>query len=280
MNEKLSGLHINANNKTPLYHQIFLILRSRILDGEYGPGDFLPGERELETIFKVSRITAIRALNELAIAGLVIRERGRGTRVQFVGSGIVSRGPTRPIDNGSVVLSGTPHEVFNWMHGGGKAAVQVFDFDYIKPSPAIAAAMALKDGDIVQYASRVWRFEGKPFNFVNTYVPEQIGRLWARADLEKMPLGQLLDQHGINIGKVRERITATLADATLSDRLEVDLGSPILKIDRTAYDLDECPVEHLIGFYPPERYEYGVTLPRQNASGRTRGRAADEDKSN
>lgn len=272
---RASGLQINGHNRAPLYHQIFLILRSRILDGEYGPGAYLPGERELETMFQVSRITAVRALNELAAAGLVVRERGRGTRVQFVGSGIVSRGPMATGTEASTnVLTGTPHDVFNWLHSGGKSKVTVFEFDYIEPPGSVAQALKLRKGDRVQYASRVWRFEKLPFNFVNTYVPEEIGRLFERKDLERTPLGALLDQHGVSVHLVQERVTATLADTLLSERLDVDIGSPVLKIVRTAFDPEGRPVEHLIGFYPPERYQYEVTLPRQNMSGRARGTGA------
>src|SRR5690606_7863405 len=66
---------------TPLYHQIFLILRSQILDGRLQPGGLVPGEEELGRQFSVSRITARRALAELAAEGLVTRGRGRGTHV-------------------------------------------------------------------------------------------------------------------------------------------------------------------------------------------------------
>lgn len=67
--------------QSPLYHQIFLILKHRILEGELAAGDGVPGEQELAQIHGVSRITAKRALDELAAAGLVVRERGRGTSV-------------------------------------------------------------------------------------------------------------------------------------------------------------------------------------------------------
>jgi len=267
---KAHGLQGNRN-RAPLYHQIFLILRSRILDGEYPPGAYLPGERELESMFDVSRITAVRALNELAIAGLVVRERGRGTRVQFVGSGIVSRGPTGdPGSRPPKVLSGTPHDVLNWLHNEGKAKVTVHEFAYTEPPRAVAEALRLEPGAIVQYASRVWRFNGLPFNFVNTYVPEDLGRNWSRDDLKKTPLGELLEDNGVEVNLVEERVTATLADTSLSERLEVDLGSPVLKIVRTAFDPSGRAVEHLIGFYPPDRYQYEVRMPRQNAIGRTR----------
>ena len=60
---------------TPLYHQIYLILRDKILSTDYEVDTVLPSEQETARRFGVSRITARRALDELAAAGLVVRER-------------------------------------------------------------------------------------------------------------------------------------------------------------------------------------------------------------
>ncbi len=65
----------------PLYAQLHDILLGKLKAGEYKKNDVLPTEAEFEEIFGVSRITAQRALNELALEGLVERMRGRGTIV-------------------------------------------------------------------------------------------------------------------------------------------------------------------------------------------------------
>lgn len=258
---------LNAQNRAPLYHQIFLILRSRILDGEYQPNDYLPGERELEELFNVSRITAVRALNELASQGLVVRERGRGTRVQFVGRGIVARGPSQTNDASFPTTDVGSGDDVEMLQKKGKAQVTLLSFSYLKATAAVAEGLNLNEGDLVQHAVRVWRYkDNKPFNYVLTYVPEDLGRLWSKADMERVPLQRLFAQHGVEIALVQEQVTATLADVMLSHQLEVATGSPILKIRRIAYDGDDRPVEYLIGFYPPDRYHYEVTLPR--AAGR------------
>ncbi len=70
---------VDESSPTPLYHQIFLIIRDRIYDGTYAFESVVPGEHELCSIFGVSRITAKRALDELAAAKLVVRRRGRDT---------------------------------------------------------------------------------------------------------------------------------------------------------------------------------------------------------
>lgn len=52
-----------------------------ILSGRIGPGDRLPSEREICATWGVSRITAIRALDDLAQSGLAVRRQGHGTVV-------------------------------------------------------------------------------------------------------------------------------------------------------------------------------------------------------
>ena len=123
-------------------------------------------------------------------------------------------------------------------------------------------ALGLSPGERAQRAARVWSFDDKPFNYVTTYVPESIGKAWTRTDMEVTPLAGLLERSGVEVSLVRERVTATLTDTHLSSYLGVEVGSPVLKIYRTAFDPAGRAVEYLIGFYRPDRYQYEVELPR------------------
>ena len=61
------------------YRKIFENLRKAIRDGRYPRGVPLPSEESLVRKHKVSRITAVRAMDELVKCGLVYRKRGAGT---------------------------------------------------------------------------------------------------------------------------------------------------------------------------------------------------------
>lgn len=52
-----------------------------IAAGAYAPGSRIPSERELEQIYKVSRVTVNRALTQLHARGVIERRRGSGTYV-------------------------------------------------------------------------------------------------------------------------------------------------------------------------------------------------------
>ena len=70
-----------AKNEVPAYEQVKAHIRQRIGSGEWRPGDTVPSEAALIQQFSISRMTANRALRELAAEGLVDRVQGSGTRV-------------------------------------------------------------------------------------------------------------------------------------------------------------------------------------------------------
>lgn len=237
---------IDANSPTPLYHQIFSLLRDRIYDGEFPGGAFLPGEQELATHFNVSRITAKRALDEIAAAGLAVREQGRGTRVCITPRSTFVRGG----------VEGLIHS----LHANGRGSVQLLEFEYLPATKEIAEKLGIMDGSEVQRAVRVWHGKEGPFSYLTTYVPGAIGRRWTRKDLEKKPLISLLQTCGVTVSRADEQITAVIADELIASRLEIGFGAPLLKITRTVFDDNDTSVEYLVAFYPPDRYQYSVSL--------------------
>lgn len=65
----------------PLHRRIFTDLEAQILSGELAPGDQIPFEHELTSLYGCSRGTVSKALSELASRGLVVRRRRAGTFV-------------------------------------------------------------------------------------------------------------------------------------------------------------------------------------------------------
>ena len=64
------------------YQFIREAIRGEIESRKFGPGDRLPSDGSLAKHFDVSRLTVIRALRELEVAGLLQRKAGSGTFVK------------------------------------------------------------------------------------------------------------------------------------------------------------------------------------------------------
>ncbi len=233
---------------TPLYHQIYVVLREKILNGAYRAGTRLPGEQGLASDFGVSRITTKRAVNELAAEGLVVRERGRGTKVSFTM-------PQR-LDAGIGGL------LENLMAMGLETEARVLDFAYEVPPAEIGRALEVAADAKVQRAVRVRYLDGEPFSYLTTYVPAEFGRHFGRAELARTPLLALLERGGVEVTVAAQTITATLADTVVAPALEVKVGSPLLGLTRVVRDQNDRPVEHINALYRPDRYQYRMRLSR------------------
>ena len=231
--------------RTPLYHQIYLILRQRIADGDFGDDGLLPGEQDVAERYGVSRITAKRALDELAADGFVVRERGRGTYVAPDAARIrVSTAATGGMDPLIAM--------------GGETDVSVLAFGYVSAPADVAAALAVSLGEVVQRAVRVRSVEGAAFSHLTTHVPQVIGRHFDRGDLASTPLLALFERAGVTPASAEQSVSATLADAVVADRLGVDVGAPLLRIRRVVKDETGRAIEHLVALYRSDRYRTGT----------------------
>lgn len=77
----LDSLPTSNGSSTTRWKEIADSVQRNIEEGRLSAGDLLPSETVLTETWKVSRMTAHRAMQELQRKGLVTRQRGRGTLV-------------------------------------------------------------------------------------------------------------------------------------------------------------------------------------------------------
>ena len=255
----MSGVHGDAKRgdhaavdpalPTPMYRQIFDLLRDQILDGALMPGDLLPPESEIERRYGVSRITARRALNDLAAHGLVVRSRGRGT--------VVAQREVR-----SPLLASVEGLLENNLAMGLATDVRVLDLRYTPADAAVAEALCIPRGTIVQMATRVRYLDGTPFSYLTTHVPEGIGRSYNREELARTPLLKLLERSGAAVARADQVISAVNADRKIARPLLVEPGTALLRVERTAFGADDRPIQNIVALYRPDVYRYRMVLTR------------------
>ena len=73
---------LNPIKKESISEQVFEQLKKQILEREWIPGEKLPSETELGSIFGVSRVTIRQALQKLAVLGLIETRLGEGSFVK------------------------------------------------------------------------------------------------------------------------------------------------------------------------------------------------------
>ncbi len=84
-------IQVDPKSGVPLYTQIKDEIRLAVATGALGPGDQLPGVRNLATQLRVNFNTVGRAYRELQAEGLLNSRRGSGTFVSAEGKKIGQR---------------------------------------------------------------------------------------------------------------------------------------------------------------------------------------------
>ncbi|HET9427371.1 MAG TPA: GntR family transcriptional regulator [Allosphingosinicella sp.] len=247
---------IDRKQAIPLYHQIFLQLREEITSGERGFGTRLPTEHELSKQFGVSRITARRALDELADNNLVDRRRRVGTHVTF-------RPPAKPIQ-------GNMEQALQSLLNFGRATqVKLIEVSHVPARPPIDEALNVAPGADVLRVVRVRWLDGQPLGHFVSFIPADVGARMTKGNLKSTPMLTLIEEAGVRIAAANQTISATLADATVAAALHVDIGSPILRVSRTVLDVSGRPVQHILAQFRPDRYQIrlDLTSPEHAGSG-------------
>ena len=254
---------VSTSQAAPLYHQLYALLKSKITSGELAPGSLLPSETELATHFSVSRITTKRALNELGRDGLVERRAGRGTHVR-------APAPTSPVLRAP--LTGNL-ESLNIM--GRETTVEVLSFARVPAPKAISDALKIKPHTLVDRAVRVRRNQGEPFAYYlsHTIVLKEAAtapsdkaaaktgpRAMNRKNLKTQTRLEIFRAMGIKLAEVDQVLNAAAANAEVAQALNLTVGAPVLSLTRTYIDSEGRIVDHLLGVYRPDRFEYHMHL--------------------
>lgn len=244
---------IDESATVPLYQQIYDLLRAKIMDGTMSLNNRLPAEQDLTQALGVSRITVKRAMNELAVAGLVRRQRGIGTVVIYDVAAPTVKGSFETMIDGLTRM-------------GLETEVQLLDCTVGTASPAIAESLQLKKVTSVQRIVRLRRLDREPFSYLVTYIPYDIAEGYNDEQLASESLIKLLEQAGHAPVEAEQTITATSAEPAVAVNLGVAPGSPLLRIHRIMKDAKGRPVQDITAHYRADRFEYHMRLNRNNAA--------------
>lgn len=243
---------MNHASSTPLYRQLYSLLRARIRDGEYQPDDALPTEGELAATYSLSRVTVRSALKLLANERLVVRQPGKGT---FVTPEPVLEENVLSLRGFAELLLANPDQV-----------MEVLSMEALPASAAIADQLALAPGDTVLRVRRRHSVRGSHVALAVLYLPYWFGKLLTPADIETSPIYTLIATHTQEkIARATQRIRAAAADPGVAAALAVEPGSPLLLVRRTTYAESGVPLEYIELHHVGDRHELVLELKRDRA---------------
>ncbi len=233
---------------SPLYRQIKDLVLKSLDQGEWKPGELIPSEIELAARFQVSQGTVRKAVDELAAENLLVRRQGKGT---FVATHHEPRAQFRFLrvmpDTGE---PDTPQSRF-------------LECRRTRASADIARLLELRTGDTVVYLRRLLSFGADPIVLEEIWLPGgQFKGLTAERLAEyKGPLYGLFEtEFGTRMIRADEHLRAVSAERGAAELLGIEVGAPLLLVERVSYSYGERPVEVRRGLYETTHYHYRNTL--------------------
>ena len=234
---------------TPLYFRLYSLLKNAILDGTIETGAQMPTEQQLAETFAVSRITAKRAMDELAAEGLVERRRGKGTHVIYEYSPQPLKAP----------LVGMLQEIESMAR---HSDVKVLECKKMVPPATVREALGIEDKEKALHLTRVRSRDGQPFGYYSSWTIG-LNKGASKRDFQRSPRLEIFRKQGLKITHVTQTISAVAASTELAGHLDTEPGAPLISLVRHSFETRggaEQLVDYLHVYYHPDRFQYRMDL--------------------
>ena len=232
----------------PLYFQIKQSLLSQINSGVLKPMDKIPSERELCSLFQVSRMTVRHALNELFMEGYVTKKRGMGTFVAYPKyrqqlCSLTSFSQDLAVQ-GKVVKSKVIYQKFASEEDSSNL-------------PLIKS----KETDNVIILERLRLANDEIFSLEKCLISFPNCEELLKVDFSQQSLySVLINEYGIIPSRAHQEIEVAYANDQIASLLEIKPSFPVLLTRRKTFDQNNRFFEYTEANYRSDRYVFYAEL--------------------
>jgi len=238
---------LDHHSAIPLHAQIEEQLRVLIKDEKFQKGNKLPNEVDMSKQLGISRSTLRQSINKLVYEGLLVRKKGIGT---------------------FATKTSINSKAQNWLSFtqemkalGIEPKNYELHLSWVKPNEELCLFFDIKEDTRILKLERLRGNQDYPFVHFISYFNPRIG-LTGNEDFSR-PLYEILEQDYNSIAKLsKEEISAIAANSSMSEKLEIKIGEPILKRKRFVFDPGSRPLEWNIGYYKADSFTYNLEFER------------------
>jgi GntR family transcriptional regulator, histidine utilization repressor len=240
-----------ASDPTPFYRTIKETIVAGIKAGDLKPGDRVASENELVHRFKVSRMTANRALRELAHEGIVTRIRGVGSFVSEA-----------PLHTDFLAVRHIADEI---RQRGRQYGARLVAQDAVAATPEVAEALAVAPGSSVFHTLIVHTQDGTPVQVEDRFVNPVVAPDFLSFDFSTTYPGTYL--HSVApTDEVEHVVEAILAERRERDFLGISAGEPCLRLVRRTWSRGQI-VSCIWFTFPGRFYRLKARFPVNDGAG-------------
>lgn len=228
----------------PLYREVRNQIVQAISAGEWRAGDALPTEKQLCLRFGVSMGTLRKAVDDLTLSGVLVRQQGRGT---------------------FVARHSEDRYLFSFFHLMPRSGAKEYpDVEYLSYATCVAdefaaSQLGVRVGSPLIHITNRLRLAGKISSIDDIFLPGSLfGNLTREMIKQRQTTLYQLYQDKLDVTVIRtsETLRVTKASARHAKLLGLATSSPVLLISRVAYSFKNQPVELRLSYANTEHCEY------------------------
>jgi GntR family transcriptional regulator len=241
---------LDQHSFVPYYEQIVDQIRTLIKDKKLAEGETFYSEGEVARMLGISKMPVRQAFQKLRSEGLLVVSRGKRP---IIGSGRVPWNFQQ--------LRGFSEEM---KRRGLQPSAKVVSLERKQPDADVMQALNLQSGDEVYCLKRLRYVDGKPVAVVTSFLPTMIFPDIDKQDLQGQSLYHVFEQvYKRKLHWAEEVIGAAIVSPEDATLLQAEMGSAVLLIKETTYDLNEVAIEYSVSVLRGDRYTASVVSVRK-----------------
>ena len=242
--DEIAAVHTSPST---FYHSLGHIIRSKIQSGEWTVEQCIPSEREMMTIFNVSRATVRQGIDNLVKEGILYRVQGKGT---FVAPPKIEQGVLRLMEFSDVIK-----------RNGLKPGVQLIGKERIVPPPNVAKLLALSDAEQAVWLQRLLMVNEEPILIETSYFSAtRFPDLLETYDGLEEPHKFVAKHYDVKIVRARETFEPVILEDKEAEILGSKGGFPALWVEHIAFEVADKPAACLTSLLRGDRCRFYTDL--------------------
>ena len=234
---------ISKHGSVPLYKQLKNQLLQEITSGALGLGSRVASERELAERYGISRMTARKAIEELARERYLIRTVGKGTYVTSA----------RRTSEFLQVISFSE----DMRRQGYSVASKVLRFEIQEPTPEVAERLGLKSSDKVVNLERIRYANRVPTAIQSSYLVHMLCPGLMKHDFSSDSLYRVLSEElGLRLSFSNNTLESRISTKEEMRRLRLTHPIGLFVLEQTTYLEQGDPIEYVVSIFRGDRYKF------------------------
>lgn len=232
----------------PKYYTVKKKIIEMINSEEFIDSGMIPSERELMSLFNVSRITARRAVDDLVNEGYLYRIQGKGTFIK-----------SDEADHDLISIMSCTEDIIKMGMTPSKKLIysEILEADKVR-----VKRLQLLNGDKVLMLKRVYYANEDPLNYTTVYLPCKIFPGIENYNFEKESIYNIIENvYNTKITKTHRTLEAVLALDEVAEHLKLNVSQPVILFRAVTMGIvngREIPIETFKSYYKSDRFKFYI----------------------